>query len=258
MPYVIHGTDDKGISHTLVVFTFHMTVRQLGKRFRAVHITIKFDEEEENHQPQGGPFKRHLISRSSKQRTKTLSAPTIVAMAPSGTSLYQQSEHVLSTEQEIELDLQFGLPGGGRVRPRYMYTRNNGGEAKKVGFVRVVGDPLIKWGGTYPTGVRWDLLENHTSKTGVPSFLRTAVLLKRSKGDPNKRFQCTVKVREEVSGVMSRAKDLWYRLTGSIPEDDPIVFDPSDEGRPGPYEEYRNRLTELRLDDIAVVATGDG
>lgn len=64
----------------------------------------------------------------------------------------------------------------------------------------------------------WTLIENQSAETGVPAFLRTAVLLKR--GDDSE-FQSSFKIKASVDLVSS-----FKKLFGSTPKDDPILYDP--------------------------------
>lgn len=64
----------------------------------------------------------------------------------------------------------------------------------------------------------WTLLENKTTKTGVPPLLRTAVLLKRKDYSP---FQCEVKIDASVD-----FKSSLERVFGRKPRDDSVLFDP--------------------------------
>ncbi|KAI1213090.1 uncharacterized protein F4807DRAFT_311133 [Annulohypoxylon truncatum] len=66
--------------------------------------------------------------------------------------------------------------------------------------------------------VSWTLLENESTKTGVPAHFRTAVLLSRQDSE---EFYLTFKIRTQVDLVSQFA-----RLFGSIPIDDPIRYDP--------------------------------
>lgn len=69
-----------------------------------------------------------------------------------------------------------------------------------------------------PNGVSWTLLENEAQRTGVPTVLRTAILLKRRN---DAKFRCTVKLDVNVD---FRSK--LERMIGGKPRDDPVLFDP--------------------------------
>ncbi|KAK4156200.1 hypothetical protein C8A00DRAFT_30895 [Chaetomidium leptoderma] len=260
MPYYIHGLDHPASKtpHTLVIFTFHIANRLRGngsstnpKRVRSVHITVTFDA----HGPRGDAAADR--ARSGGRTTNTTAwDPEVVGLAPHGTALYNRTPHTVSTTHAVELGLEVGLPGGVSVGPKYNYTRADSG-AQRVDAVRVVGDRIFGPGSrSRANGVRWDLFENEAAKGGVPSFLRAAVLLKRQPGD-NGQFLGTVKVESCVSGLRDM-RESWWRLMGSIPRDDPLVFDPREPNRAGEYKRFTDRLGEVALDKVAaVVAVGD-
>jgi len=69
--------------------------------------------------------------------------------------------------------------------------------------------------------VSWSLLENATTKTGVPAALRAAVLLKR---EDEKHFKCVVKIDAVVD---HRSKlERMFGGKGKDPKDDPVIFNP--------------------------------
>jgi hypothetical protein len=80
-------------------------------------------------------------------------------------------------------------------------------------------------------------LENETAKTGVPSSLRTAILLKRKDEKP---FQCVVKI-DAVVDAKSRMERL-FGGKGRDPKDDPVLFDPE--------IEPTNKLLKYDLEDL--------
>lgn len=79
-------------------------------------------------------------------------------------------------------------------------------------------------GHSRPNAARWVMLENASQKSGVPAFLRTAVLLKRRPKD-NGQFLGSVNVSYRVSKFHD-FKEVLSKMTGMIPTDKPIVFDP--------------------------------
>ncbi|KAK0654317.1 hypothetical protein QBC41DRAFT_332254 [Cercophora samala] len=68
-------------------------------------------------------------------------------------------------------------------------------------------------------GARWRLTENSTTKSGVPSHLRCAMLLSREDNGP---FECKVTIRLEADWK----SELGRRLVGTTPSDDPVLFNP--------------------------------
>ena len=97
---------------------------------------------------------------------------------------------------------------------------------------------------------RWSLLENTSQTSGVPSYLRTAVLLCRRPGDDEgSQFTASVEIDARVDFVSSLRN-----MFGSIPEDDPVIFDPRE--KPTTTEIDKEDLGNVKLSNkSAVVAT---
>ncbi|KAL2120471.1 hypothetical protein VTJ04DRAFT_4498 [Mycothermus thermophilus] len=160
MPYVMHGYDKPtdGDPCTLVVFTFHISAGEIGKGFRAVHITASF-----------GPYDR-TCSKS----------PVIIDMSPCNTKQLFWSQHRISTSKSIDVSTTLSIAqssvAGLDVKPSW--SKVSVEETTRVDCVRVAGDILARGSCVY-----WDLIENASAKTGVPSFIQTAVLLKRRRNE---------------------------------------------------------------------------
>jgi hypothetical protein len=226
MPYVMHGYDTPdGDPHTLVIFTFHMSVGELGKRFRAVHITATFET-----------------------GVEPTTFPMVVGMSPRHTKQFWWSKHLVTKTKKIgvssNLTMGTGDASGVDVRPNISNIRTE--ETVQWNCARLAGDVLAEKGSPHPNGVYWDLLENTSTKSGVPSFLQTAVLLKRRREDVSKRFYGVIAIDANVSGagLKSSWRKIWWRLQ------DPgskvwVHFKSSSPDRPGPYLEYRTEMARL-------------
>jgi len=87
-----------------------------------------------------------------------------------------------------------------------------------IGLTRIEGKfngPSVK------NAARWILSENHSQSDGLPSYLRTAILLKRKN---NQQFEAGIKVQAEVDMRYSVTRSL-RRFAGA--KVDPIIFDPT-------------------------------
>lgn len=73
-----------------------------------------------------------------------------------------------------------------------------------------------------PNAVQWKLIENKSRLDGIPSYLRTAVLLKRKSDD---RFLATIQTEVKVSRFSSDLRQTIQKAVRGI-QDDPVVFDP--------------------------------
>jgi hypothetical protein len=121
-------------------------------------------------------------------------------------------------------------------------------ETTRVDCVRVVGDILAPGSCVY-----WDLVENASAKTGVPSFIQTAVLLKRRRNEACEPFKCTVQIDANISGVKYAWRRAWWRLTNEG-RNCPLYFNPyKSNGCPGPYEGFQNEMAKLDLDSISEI-----
>ena len=69
--------------------------------------------------------------------------------------------------------------------------------------------------------VRWTLLENKTQKSGIPSQLRTLILVQRKN---NAKFTAVVEIETRVD-----FKSSILRMLGKKPQDEPIIFEPNPE-----------------------------
>jgi hypothetical protein len=88
-----------------------------------------------------------------------------------------------------------------------------------TGIVRYEARPF---GGK--NAARWTLLENETRESGIPAFLRTLILLRRSDSE---QFTATVNIETEVDWKSSLTS-----LFGKKDKDDPVIFDPDPEAQP--------------------------
>jgi hypothetical protein len=137
--------------------------------------------------------------------------------------------------------------------PKYTWTRSDSG-AERIAAIKVVGDKFYGKGRrTQANGVRWDLVENEATHSGVPRELRAAFLLPRRPMD-NGQFLGEVKIRTSVSALHD-LKEKWWAAVGDLPEDDPIVFDPKEADRPGAYGVLKDKLGSFEIKDSAQVKT---
>ena len=70
------------------------------------------------------------------------------------------------------------------------------------------------------------MVENSDLKRGIPTLLRTAILLKRKETESfiSEKFEATVDIEAEVEFV-SLLEKVAEKLLGNIPNDDPVIFD---------------------------------
>lgn len=72
--------------------------------------------------------------------------------------------------------------------------------------------------------VQWVLMENKSQPTGIPSHLRSLILLRRENSD---KFTAVVKIDVKADFKSSLAE-----MIGKKDHDDPVIFDPNPTAQP--------------------------
>lgn len=192
---IMHGrmssASDEAITLLVYDFTFNRT-----KRFRRVAsavITFEFSSSEPK---SPGPEVHDVAPSSYWSLAKTT-----------------QKEHVERTRNaNVSLGYQGASVGGAQTWTKSVDREGNY-------FTSISGDTICNSYGK-ETGAKFVLLENASAspKTGIPSFFRLAILLKRKTHDP---FQCTVNIDIEADWRTQMEK-----FFAGKTRDDPIYFDP--------------------------------
>ncbi len=210
---VVHGdfSPSGDLSATLLVLQFRFDPRKRARRFQSVNIELEF---------------------KSMQLGET--GPEVFAIWPNGRmSLMATTQHEDKTKN---LSLQLGgagpvggLTATGTVGWEKSISRNMSDQTTVTGSIDLKGRNFG------PSNcVSWTLLENETTRTGVPEVIRAAVLLKRTDDCP---FQCVVKIDAKVD-IMSTLERM-FGGKGRVPRDDPVLFHPElpSTGNLGKYNE---------------------
>lgn len=192
---IIHGSlspaSDEAATLLVYDFTFNPT-----KRFRRVAsavITFEFASGEPN---SPGPEVQDVAPSSYWSLAETT----------------QQEHDETSTSAKASIGYQ-----GASVEGAQSWTKSVDREGKD--FTSISGDTICNAYGK-ETGVKFVLLENASvsPKTGIPSFFRLAILLKR---ETNDLFQCTVNI--DIEADWRTRMDKFF---AAKTRDDPIYFDP--------------------------------
>ncbi|KAF2237415.1 hypothetical protein EV356DRAFT_564776 [Viridothelium virens] len=141
--------------------------------------------------------------------------PKIHAISPSGrcSLLPTARKETFTQESNVKADAgQMGISLGGS----YKWLKTV--DLTIPCDTRLTGETVCNQYGDQ-IGVNWILRENEDTKSGVPSFIRSVILLKRQY---NNIFQATVKIK-----VVADWRTEITRLFGSRAKDDPVLFDPS-------------------------------
>ena len=190
---VIHGyfgPESDGFA-TFLVYDFHFDATKRARRIAWANVTFEFSSS-----VAGAP------------------APEVQAIAPLGRHALLSTTQEESYTRGGDLNAQAGQMGvsvGGSYKWEKTVNRTTTDDTRLIGST--VCDQYGK-----EVGAKWVLHENDSTKTGVPSFLRTAILLKRA--DDN-MFQCAVTIDVEADW-----KTAMTRFFGAKEKDDPILFDP--------------------------------
>ncbi|RKU46267.1 hypothetical protein DL546_006566 [Coniochaeta pulveracea] len=218
---VVHGflKDGEGPA-TLVVYEFELLARKKDRRIVQVDISFVFHGKDEAPDPE-------VVEIAPKNRMITVET--------------KQTENTTTSREGKVGATQFGAELGGSVRWEKSVSRETSDATSIFGTRDTMGR---RWG--EPNGVSWTLLENKSTKTGVPAFFRTAVLLKRQ-DDAEFESEFIIKASVDLVSALSR-------LFGRTEVDDPILYDPT---RP-PTDKLRkydtDNLEDVTLHDLSIVS----
>ncbi|KAK5656679.1 hypothetical protein OQA88_4659 [Cercophora sp. LCS_1] len=190
--------DDSDAFATLLVYDIHMNAPKASRRI--VSATVEFE------------------FRSSEAGAPD---PKVLKISPSGRVAILSTEQEETTTVGGELSVSAGPEVAASVgvagRVEKSVSRMTTDEARVTGSIwrdDVYDHPVI---------ARWMLQENRSVKSGVPSFLRCAIVLSRAE---NSLFEARVKIKADTDWKSS-VKASVVRMFGGTPRDDPILFDPS-------------------------------
>ncbi len=194
---VTHGTlVSGGESATLIImdFSFHGS-QQEGRRYREATINIRFTE-----------------SGTVNEDTD----PIVFQIAPSGSLTYNPLKVQQSQSTTIQNNIQAGL-GASPVSLGIGLGFEKSAVVEKTDAAKLFGSPRIDGRNRgKPNSVRWTLLENRHEEGGIPSQLRTAILLSPR---TDQGFRASVSLELAVD-IRSRIKYLF----GQIMKIDPVFF----------------------------------
>ncbi|ETS78895.1 hypothetical protein PFICI_08748 [Pestalotiopsis fici W106-1] len=164
---VTHGSyTEDGDPATLLVFEFTFISVERARRFSSATITLTFDDASEN-----------LRNR-----------PEVVAISPSGQFAINKTTSSRDLKQSVNAGLNGTVLGvGGEVG----YTWETSKVEEKSHATTLIGLKRVVGGWGKDNRVIFKLDEDEITKEGIPSFLRTAVLLKRRDDVP---FRFTIEV----------------------------------------------------------------
>ncbi|KAE9368897.1 hypothetical protein N431DRAFT_428635 [Stipitochalara longipes BDJ] len=223
---VVHGSlEPDGAPATLLVFDFQFDARRRARRILEAHMSFTF--------------------ASAGSGSGSDSGPIVLNMAPKGRMTVVQTQQTETITRSGEANAGGGALGatlGGGLKWEKSVSRETSDATTVVGSLDLVGR---NFGAS--NGVSWALLENRSVNTGVPAFVRTAVLLQRA--DHETEFHATFKICAQAD-----LRSSIERLFGKTPKDDPILYDPSlpPTNKLRKYEV--DNLGKIDLNDLSAVA----
>lgn len=115
----------------------------------------------------------------------------------------------------------------------------------KQDFVKISGRLSLGSGfrgsGTQPNAAQWDVHENASTKSGLPSHFRTAVFLECKEDSP---FTAHFSIDMKVGMFDKFAKEV-NEVAGWNPKDETVIFDPKQPLPPIPAKNMEPRNDEL-------------
>lgn len=199
---VRHGKydDDDSSEATLMVFRFRFDPQKSSSR--AIRATVTFE---------------FFPSRVNGQ------SPVIDAIAPEGRFTVAPTKDQESTTKGTELNLSApGVP----IIGASLTAKLERAKTRDISDATIIAGSMNlgtgKNKGDY-TVAAWNLQENKHRKNGIPDSAKVAILLQRKNSEP---FTAKVNVKATCD-LLTRLQDSFR----SIPLDDPILFDPKEDGK---------------------------
>jgi hypothetical protein len=237
---VIHGqtNPDSGTPASLLVFDFRFQSNRRKKRFLRADIRVIFADEKEPGSTVYDPIVKKISFAPLGQSSQYTISPTtttreverVVSVSGSGGQLgiSLTAGYTYSLKETIEESDAAMLVAPKRVRTRMIGKKNS---------------------------AEWTLLENSSTRSGIPTFMRVGILLERPMAAESRRFTATVSVDAELN-VGSHLETI-RRFFGKkeVPAVDPIIFDPQRQGGPSAsmFRVERASLDAANMEEIAVI-----
>lgn len=185
---------------SLLVFKFWFDKRRTGRRIANADIVLEFASSDPDD-----------VDGDDRPEVLAISPHDCMAFVP--TVAHEERSH----DASINLGGSgAGVDVGGEYSFKKTITQDRTGATTVTGSIDLEG---YLWGP--PNCASWTLIENELAKTGVPSSLQVAVLLKRINTKP---FQCMVDITVKPD---RRTAFSWSWLHGSRSRDDPVLYNPS-------------------------------
>lgn len=147
--------------------------------------------------------------------------PEVLDIAPAGKySMNQTTAELGETRSAGVTGTAGGSPASAGITLSWQMSKSfqKGYQASVIGVKRIEGRNQGK-----KNLARWALLENPNVRDGIPTLLRSAILIQRENDD---RFIAMIKIEGKVN-VLYKLQNALQDLLGRVQKDDPVFFDPA-------------------------------
>ncbi|KAH9241118.1 hypothetical protein K456DRAFT_1920905 [Colletotrichum gloeosporioides 23] len=194
--HMIH--DDKTFESSLILFEMWFLSSEQARRYRSISVTLEFLD-------QAGHSRRH---------------PTIAAMAPQKMHWLNETTYERTTRYGSNITAQFGMNIANAGTSAHWEAE----ATKPVHFKATLTGRATSSRNHYATenAAIWTMEENRDEKIGVPSYLQTAVFLRRGSSNP---FSVRLQVRSDVDIVSGLRRTMPFTTDVAKILDD-ATFDP--------------------------------
>lgn len=142
--------------------------------------------------------------------------PNIANISPKNHFTMRPTNSHIEVKRSVQMSVQGGpAPVSGGLSWETTASKEKQDQTSLSGVVRFEGRRFGE-----KNAARWVLMENSSQQTGIPTFLRSLILLRRQ---DSSKFTAIVKIEVKVSF------DINTILTGLFQkkeQDDPVIFDP--------------------------------
>lgn len=236
---VVHGQYETGSTSdaSLVIFDFSFQPNKRARRFVQAKISVVFADE----QNKGAEYDPEVKEMS------------FVPSGRGGYFLLFPTTHVQEVKRTANVSGGGGAFGA-NLTAGFIYELSETLERKNaavlVGSKRTRGRP-----GGRKNAAEWALEENTSTKDGIPTFMRAAVLLHRSGLAKGRKFTAVITINAKVDAITTIEEGI-LNLFGrrKVPADDAVVFDP--DRKDGPASLFKvdpKNLKGQNLEDISIV-----
>lgn len=209
LAHVCHGTlIEGGDPATLIIMLFIFQPKSNNSRFKRATITMIFSA-----------------------GSDATDAPEVYNISPYGEFPLYLSERTEEVTHAFKPSLE-GSAGPLKAAMGYEWSFKSTEQKQSRATISGLMRPNLGGSARYHRVV-WDLSENGSTKSGIPSLFQAAILLKRkpSASDPlGEKFFSTLEItgkvnrRDEIQGALT---DIEKKMSGRREKDEDIFFDPS-------------------------------